>query len=56
MPAFELLLSAWKKLQIEIPELEHFIGASIAKIQEYVEKGRSSRIYALAMSKLLAFS
>ena len=53
MPAFELLLSAWKKLQIELPELAHFIGVSIAKIQEYVEKGRSSRIYALAMGKLL---
>ncbi|KAJ7697181.1 hypothetical protein B0H17DRAFT_928548 [Mycena rosella] len=49
LPAFELLLESWLCLQKELPELAHYIGVGIAKIQEYVNKGRQSRIYALAM-------
>ncbi|KAJ7243484.1 hypothetical protein C8J57DRAFT_1040176, partial [Mycena rebaudengoi] len=48
-PAFEIPLVSWLNLQIEMPELAHYIGVGIAKIQEYVNKGCKSRIYALAM-------
>jgi hypothetical protein len=51
LPAFEMLVVSWSNLQKTIPELAHYIGVGIAKIQEYVRKGRQSRIYALAMSK-----
>ncbi|KAF8151387.1 hypothetical protein B0H34DRAFT_784669 [Crassisporium funariophilum] len=49
LPAFELLVDSWLNLQKTIPELSHFIGVGIAKIQEYVIKCRQSRIFALAM-------
>ncbi|KAF7372508.1 Dimer-Tnp-hAT domain-containing protein [Mycena venus] len=49
LPAFELLLKSWLQMQQTLPELAHYIGVGIAKIQEYVNKGRKSRIYALAM-------
>jgi hypothetical protein len=50
LPAYEALVLMWKELAKEIPELSHYIGLGIAKIMEYVSKGRRSRIYALAMS------
>jgi hypothetical protein len=50
LPAYELLLNSWLHLQTELPMLKHYIGVGIDKIQEYVDKGRKSRIYALAMS------
>jgi hypothetical protein len=50
LPAFEMLVNAWTNLQVVIPELSHYIGVGIHKIREYVQKGRQSRIYALAMS------
>jgi hypothetical protein len=56
LPAFEMLVYSWSNLQTEIPELAHYIGVGISKIQEYVEKGRQSRIYALAMSPLWSYS
>ncbi len=49
-PAFEVLIDIWLQKQKIIPELSHYIGVRIAKIQEYVQKCRWSRIYALAMS------
>ncbi|KAF7372144.1 Dimer-Tnp-hAT domain-containing protein [Mycena venus] len=49
LPAFELLLKSWLQMQQTLPELAHYIGVGIAKIQEYVNKGRKSRVYALAM-------
>ncbi|KAJ7235800.1 hypothetical protein C8J57DRAFT_1088647, partial [Mycena rebaudengoi] len=49
LPAYELLLNSWLHLQTELPMLKHYIGVGIDKIQEYVDKGRKSRIYALAM-------
>jgi hypothetical protein len=51
IPAYEALVHAWSNLQQKLPELAHYIGVGIAKIQEYVAKGRTSRVYALAMSK-----
>lgn len=50
LPVYETLVLMWKKLAKEILELSHYIGLGIAKIMEYVSKGRRSRIYALAMS------
>jgi hypothetical protein len=50
LPSYEALVLMWKKLAKEIPELSHYIGLGVAKIMEYVSKGRRSRIYALAMS------
>jgi len=52
LPAFEMLVNAWTILQAALPELSHYIGVGIHKIREYVQKGRESRIYALAMSSL----
>lgn len=51
LPAYELLLNAWRKLQPVIPELSHYIWVGIEKIEEYVAKGRKSHVYALAMSE-----
>ena len=50
LPAYETLVLLWKGLAKEIPELSHYIDLGVAKIMEYVSKGRRSRIYALAMS------
>jgi hypothetical protein len=51
LPIYEALVVAWKELARALPELSHYIGLGIAKIMEYVSKGRQSRIYALAMSE-----
>ena len=40
---------AMEGLAKEIPEISHYIDLGVAKIMEYVSKGRRSRIYALAM-------
>lgn len=50
LPAYEALVLLWKGLAKEIPELSHYIDLGVAKLMEYVSKGRRSRIYALAMS------
>ncbi|KAK7000830.1 ribonuclease H-like domain-containing protein [Favolaschia claudopus] len=42
IPAFEAVLAGWLNLQKTMPELSYFIGCGIAKIQEYVNKGRKS--------------
>jgi hypothetical protein len=47
LPAFEVLIDALLQKQKVIPELAHYIGVGIAKIQEYVQKCRRSRIYAI---------
>ncbi|KDQ62838.1 hypothetical protein JAAARDRAFT_120425 [Jaapia argillacea MUCL 33604] len=46
---YERLIVTWRRFQELIPELAHYIGVGIAKLEEYVMKGRHSRIYALAM-------
>ncbi|KAI0284024.1 hypothetical protein BGY98DRAFT_911151 [Russula aff. rugulosa BPL654] len=48
LPTYEALVVLWKELAEAIPELSHYIDLGIAKIMEYVLRGRS-RIYALAM-------
>ncbi|KAF8505584.1 hypothetical protein F5888DRAFT_1604559, partial [Russula emetica] len=49
LPAYEALVLLWKELAKKIPELSYYINLGVAKIMEYVSKGRRSRIYALAM-------
>jgi len=49
--AYEALVKAWLNLQQQLPELAQYIGVGIAKIQEYIAKGRMSQVYMLAMSK-----
>jgi len=51
LPVYEKLVELWKSLAIAIPEMSHYIGLGVAKIMEYVSKGRRSKIYALAMSE-----
>jgi hypothetical protein len=51
LPTYETIVVVWKEMEKTIPELSHYIGLGIAKIMEYVSKGRRSRIYALAMSE-----
>lgn len=50
LPAFEVLVEAWKNTRTIIPELSHYIDVGIVKIDEYVVKSRKSRAHALAMS------
>ena len=52
LPTYEMLVVLWGQLALALPELSHYINLSIAKIMEYVSKGRRSRIYALAISVL----
>jgi hypothetical protein len=51
LPIYEKLVELWKSLALAIPEMSHYIGLGVAKIMEYVSKGRRSKIYALAMSE-----
>lgn len=51
IPTYERLVMLWNGLINVIPELSHYVKLGVAKIMEYVSKGRRSRIYALAMSK-----
>lgn len=46
-----MILDSWINLQQQLPMLAHYIGVGVAKIQEYVTKGRKTRVYALAMSE-----
>ncbi|OSD06551.1 hypothetical protein PYCCODRAFT_1442690 [Trametes coccinea BRFM310] len=49
LPAYELLVDAWKSLRQALPPLKHYLDLGIAKIEEYINKSRKSRVYALAM-------
>ena len=50
IPMYESLVEMYKLLQTSQPRLEPAISAAISKIQEYVQKSRKTRVYALAMS------
>lgn len=49
LPAFDELLKSLQAAQENHPELKHFIGVAISKIQDYLDKARKTRIYSLAM-------
>jgi len=53
---YEALVVMWKELARVIPKLSHYIHLGIAKIMEYISKGRQSCIYALAMSEQTYFT
>lgn len=50
LPAYEDLLEMLRAYKIICPQLNHTISTCITKIEEYVNKSRKTRIYALAMS------
>lgn len=52
LPIYESLLVAWEAMKTRIPELSHYISVGLAKLEEYIHKSRSTRVYALAMSKI----
>ncbi|KAF9002795.1 hypothetical protein BDQ17DRAFT_1242876 [Cyathus striatus] len=49
LPLYEVLLEKWWILQNTIPELSHYIGVGILKIEEYVSLARNTQIYVHAM-------
>jgi hypothetical protein len=51
LPSYELLKNKWSELRQTIWELSHYIGLGLDKLTEYINEGRKTRIYALAMSK-----
>ena len=51
LPAYELLCNKWKQLQSTIWELSHYIQVGHDKLKYYINEGRKTRVYALAMSK-----
>jgi hypothetical protein len=58
LPQYENLLVMLRDLRViklreAKPQLSRAINAAIKKIEEYVQKSRKTRIYALAMSKWL---
>ncbi|KAJ8590737.1 hypothetical protein M405DRAFT_815571, partial [Rhizopogon salebrosus TDB-379] len=49
LPSCELLNSKWSELRTTIWELSRYIGIGLEKLAEYINDGRKTRIYALAM-------
>lgn len=56
LPAYEDLFEMLKAYKIICPHLNCAISTCIAKIEEYVNKSRKTRIYAFAMSMLKIFN
>ncbi|KDQ54100.1 hypothetical protein JAAARDRAFT_136128, partial [Jaapia argillacea MUCL 33604] len=42
LPVYEQLIVTWRQFQKLIPELAHYIGVGIAKLEEYMAKDRCS--------------
>lgn len=53
LPVYETMVSTWRKFQRAFPELQDYIAIGISKIEEYSNRSRKSRAYALSMSKSL---
>lgn len=51
LPAFELMLTGLKAKKAKYPRLSHAIEAGIEKLEDYIQKARQNKVYALAMSK-----
>ncbi|KAI0069744.1 hypothetical protein K474DRAFT_1609945, partial [Panus rudis PR-1116 ss-1] len=49
LPVYESLLTSWRELKSNLPQLAPYIDVGICKIEEYVNHARSTRAYALAM-------
>ncbi|KAJ4496040.1 hypothetical protein C8J55DRAFT_413443 [Lentinula edodes] len=51
LPLYEELIEILKAMKMKLPNLSHVIDASLQKLFEYVNKARSTRVYALAMGR-----
>ncbi|KAF5347523.1 hypothetical protein D9758_014527 [Tetrapyrgos nigripes] len=49
LPLYERLIPNLKTLKIVLPQLSHMIDSSLGKIYEYVDKARSTHMYAFAL-------
>jgi hypothetical protein len=49
LPMYEKLIIMLSDLKKKTPELSHAISASISKLEEYLAKSRTSKIYSLAI-------
>ncbi|KII92966.1 hypothetical protein PLICRDRAFT_70282, partial [Plicaturopsis crispa FD-325 SS-3] len=49
LPMYEELIDVLRELSEDLPRISHAINASILKLEQYLGKTRSTRIYALAM-------
>ncbi|KAF5358783.1 hypothetical protein D9758_008530 [Tetrapyrgos nigripes] len=49
LPLYEQLIANLKTLKIVIPRLSHMIESSLEKLYEYVDKARSTHMYAFAL-------
>lgn len=52
LPEYALLIDYWTSLSHSIPQLSYVMEVGIAKIKEYVDQSRSSKIHVLAMGAL----
>lgn len=52
LPAFEAMISKWRRLQRKIPELATVIESGIEKLEEYRARAGMTPVYALSMRKL----
>ncbi|KDR81152.1 hypothetical protein GALMADRAFT_61216 [Galerina marginata CBS 339.88] len=52
IPVYEHLIGMLEDLKRHVPNISHAIQASIGKLEEYLEKSRSNKVYVLAMCKL----
>jgi hypothetical protein len=55
IPTYELLITMLKDLKRHLPNLKHAIQASISKLEEYMAKARSTKMYILAMCEFHIF-
>jgi hypothetical protein len=49
IPIYEKLITMLSNLKRHLPNLKHAISASIDKLEEYMGKARSTKMYVLAM-------
>ncbi len=54
IPAYERLLEMLKLSALKHPQLAHAINASVQAIEAYMQYTRKTRVYALAMCKVLS--
>ncbi|KIO18794.1 hypothetical protein M407DRAFT_83547 [Tulasnella calospora MUT 4182] len=50
LPAYALLINYWTGLSRSIPQLSYIMDVGIAKIKDYIDQSRSSKIHVLAMA------
>lgn len=53
LPLYEKLIHELTAAKKDLPKISHAIGASVAKLKEYLSYARKNRVYVLAMGTLL---